>query len=146
MDSLVTEKNHLDGRPNIAPCQWKDHFKIFYLTEKMRSAKDPFFAELSDRVKLGKLIESDIDFFKSRMVPCQSEFSNDNFKHMDPEKFEEEVESRRVKDSIRNKGTKRKEDQRKADQKRKCTPERKALKRLSDKKRDIAPKRKAAKK
>ena len=36
-DSIVTDKNHLDGRPECAPSYWNENFKIYYLTEKMRS-------------------------------------------------------------------------------------------------------------
>ena len=45
-DNLVTDKNNLDGRPTCAPSHWNDNFKIFYLTEKMRSAQDPEFSVL----------------------------------------------------------------------------------------------------
>ena len=34
LDNLVTDNNHLDGRPDCSPSHWEEHFKIFYLTEK----------------------------------------------------------------------------------------------------------------
>ena len=77
---MVTENSHLDGRPDIAPSPWNQHFRIYYLTEKMRSAKDPFFSALSDRVKVGRLVEGDTEYFKSRITPCTSELSNESFK------------------------------------------------------------------
>ena len=46
----------------------------------MRSQKDLKFSELSDRVKVGRLLEEDIEFLKSRVMPCPSENSNENFK------------------------------------------------------------------
>ena len=46
----------------------------------MRSQADPEFSEICDRVKLGKTVESDIDFLKSRVLDCPSEYSNDEFK------------------------------------------------------------------
>ena len=46
----------------------------------MRNQTDPQFAAICDRVKLGRLIEGDIDFFKSRIVECPSEMKNENFK------------------------------------------------------------------
>ena len=46
----------------------------------MRSQADPKFSDLSDRVKVGKLLKEDIEFFKSRIVECPSEFSNESFK------------------------------------------------------------------
>ena len=73
---MVTENSHLDGRPDIAPSPWNQHFRIYYLTEKMRSAKDPFFSALSDRVKVGRLVEGDAEYFKSRITPCTSELSS----------------------------------------------------------------------
>ena len=79
-DSLVTDHSSLDGRPNCAPGQWKDNFKIFYLTEKMRNQTDPKFQALCDRVSRGKVIEEDIEFFKSRIIDCPSEMNNEFFK------------------------------------------------------------------
>ena len=34
-DSIVTENNHMDGRPSCAPSHWNENFRIYYLTEKM---------------------------------------------------------------------------------------------------------------
>ena len=41
LEQYAYENNNLDGRPKIAPSHWDENFKIFYLTEKMRSLKDP---------------------------------------------------------------------------------------------------------
>ena len=30
-DNLVTDNNHLDGRPEFSPSHWDDNFKIFYM-------------------------------------------------------------------------------------------------------------------
>ena len=46
----------------------------------MRSQADPKFSDLSDRVKVGKLLKEDIEFFKSCIVECPSEFSNESFR------------------------------------------------------------------
>ena len=46
----------------------------------MRSQADPKFSDLSDRVKVGKLLKEDIEFLKSRIVECPSEFSNESFR------------------------------------------------------------------
>ena len=80
MDSMVTENSHMDGWPDFAPSHWKENFKIFYLTEKMRCLADPYFAELSDRIQRNKLLEEDIKFLKSRIVECPSESFNESFK------------------------------------------------------------------
>ena len=62
---MVTENNHLDGRPSCAPSHWNDNFKVFYLTEKMRSQKDPLFSNLCDRVGRGKITDEDEIFLQS---------------------------------------------------------------------------------
>ena len=69
----------MDGRPSCAPSLWKEHFKIHYLTEKMRSQADPEFADLCDRVKEGKQSKEDIEFLNSRIRECPSEMFNENF-------------------------------------------------------------------
>ena len=76
-DNLVMDNHHLDGRLDCAPSNWNENFKIFYLTEKMRSQKDPYFSELSDRVARGKITDADEVYLKSRI---KSEKSNQNFK------------------------------------------------------------------
>ena len=80
-DSLITEKSHLDGRPDIAPSPWNEHFRIYYLTEKMRSANDEGFSALCDRVGRGKITTEDIAFLNSRIIPCPSKSSNESFKY-----------------------------------------------------------------
>ena len=80
-DSIVTENSSMDGRPSCAPSLWKEHFKIHYLTEKMRSQADPEFADLCDRVKEGKQSKEDIEFLNSRIRECPSEMFNENFKN-----------------------------------------------------------------
>ena len=79
-DNLVTDNSNLDGRPDIATSHWDEHFKVYNLTEKMRSLKDPHFSELSDRVKTGLTTDADIKFLMSRVLPCELENSNENFK------------------------------------------------------------------
>ena len=78
---MVTENNHLDGRPDFAPSHWNEHFKIYYLTEKMRSQKDPAFSSLCDRVGKGEINDEDEKFLKSRIQSTDSEKHNENFKH-----------------------------------------------------------------
>ena len=80
-DQIVMDNNHLDGRPDCAPSHWNENFRIFYLTEKMRSQKDPYFSELCDRVGRGNLTKSDEDYLNSRVQSIGSEMSNENFKN-----------------------------------------------------------------
>ena len=74
------DKHHLDGRLDCAPSHWNENFKIFYLTEKMRSQQDPKFSEVCDRVGRGKITDDDESFFKSRVKKTESEDNNENFK------------------------------------------------------------------
>ena len=79
-DNLVTDNNHLDGRPDCAPSHWKENFKIYFLEEKMRSQKDPDFSTLCDRVGKGKFTEKDEEFLRSRVQNTVLENCNENFK------------------------------------------------------------------
>ena len=74
------DKHHLDGRLDCAPSHWNENFKIFYLTEKMRSQQDPKFSEVCDRVGRGKITDDDESFLKSRVKKTESEDNNENFK------------------------------------------------------------------
>jgi hypothetical protein len=64
LDRYVYENNHLDGRHAISPSHWDEHFRIFYLTDKMRAQKDPEFASICDRVGNGKYTKEDIKYLK----------------------------------------------------------------------------------
>ena len=77
-DRLVTENNHLDGRPSCTPSQWNECFKIYHLTEKMRTQEDPYISDLSDRVGRGKLIREDINNLNTGVTSCSSEDNNKN--------------------------------------------------------------------
>ena len=78
---MVTENNHLDGRPDFAPSHWNEHFQIYYLTEKMRSQRDPNFSSLCDKVGRGEINDLNQQFLRSRIQPTDSEKDNDKFKH-----------------------------------------------------------------
>ena len=49
-DNIIFDNNKLDGRPELTQNHWKENFKIYYLTEKMRSKTDIKFSDLCDRV------------------------------------------------------------------------------------------------
>ena len=74
------DKHQLDGRLDCAPSHWNENFKIFYLTEKMRSQQDPHFSDVCDRVGRGKITDEDESFLKSRVKKTESEDNNQNFK------------------------------------------------------------------
>ena len=46
----------------------------------MRSQKDPYFSDLSDRVARGKITDEDERYLKSRITSTESENNNENFK------------------------------------------------------------------
>ena len=52
-DNIVMDNNHLDGRPEFPPSHLKENFKIFNLTEKMRSQNDLAFSELCGAQVIG---------------------------------------------------------------------------------------------
>ena len=79
-DKLIYEKSGIDKRPAIAISHWNEHFKIYSLKEKMRCASDVSYAELCDRIGKGQLTVEDENFFKSRIIPTDSENSNEHFK------------------------------------------------------------------
>ena len=80
-DQIVLDKNHLDGRPDCAASHWDQYFRIFYLTEKMRSNKDAYFSDLCDRVGRGNLTEDDEKYLQSCVKENPSENLNENFKN-----------------------------------------------------------------
>ena len=79
-DKFIFEKNHLDGRPSLAPSHWDDNFRIYYLTDKMRNQKDSNFASLCDRVGSGTYTKNDLDYLKNCVRETESENDNENFK------------------------------------------------------------------
>ena len=79
-DNFITDNNCLDGRPDFAPSHWKDNFKIYYLTQKMRSKEDLEFSSLCDRVGRAKITNDDEKFLRSRILKTDIESNNENFK------------------------------------------------------------------
>ena len=76
----MTDNNHLDGRPDCSPSHWNENFKIFYLTEKMRSHSDVEFSSLCDRVGRNRINDADEIFLRSRIQTCPNENNNEYFK------------------------------------------------------------------
>jgi len=72
------------SRPNCcdatAPNKWKLHFKMYRLTQKMRSLDDPNFSALCDRIGVNYLEEEHESTLKDRITQCPNEESNDSFK------------------------------------------------------------------
>ena len=81
-DKIIWASSNIDGRPMMSINHWDENFKIFFLTEKMRTA-DMEFSEICDKVRKG-FIDSDVEtFLKSRVIQVEtlSETSNDSFKY-----------------------------------------------------------------
>ena len=78
---MIFDRNNLDGRPDCAPSHWKENFRIYYLTEKMRSQNDQHFSTLCDKVARGDINEETILYLQSRVQPTESEHDNDKFKY-----------------------------------------------------------------
>ena len=80
LDGYVYENNHLDGRPALAPSHWDENFQIFYLTQKMRSQKDPEFSSICDRIGNGTYNKADLKYLQRRVENTKTENNNENFK------------------------------------------------------------------
>ena len=70
----------MDGRPTCCPSHWDDNFPIYYLSEKMRSQKDPQFGEVCDRVGKGCLLPEDESFLQKLVRKTPRENYNESFK------------------------------------------------------------------
>ena len=81
LEQYAYENSNLDGRPSIAPSHWDENFEMFYLTEKMRSLKDPIFSALCDRVGNGRFTKEDEAFLQSRIQDTSSEKNNEMFRN-----------------------------------------------------------------
>ena len=75
-DNIILDNNNLDGRPEFSPSHWKENFRIYYLTEKMRSHSDLEFSSLCDRVGRNTITEEDEKFLRSRIKTSPNEKSN----------------------------------------------------------------------
>jgi len=75
---MIWETTYIDNRLDISPNYWDEHFKIYFLTEKMRS-QDQEYSEICDKVRKGICDESVLDYMKSHVGKCPSEDSNENY-------------------------------------------------------------------
>ena len=78
-DPFIFKAATIHSRSRAAGKIW-DLFENFHLTEKVRSAGDLYFSHLCDRVGYNTLTSSDIEFLKSRDIPCLMEEDPENFK------------------------------------------------------------------
>ena len=71
-DRMIWESSHLDGRPDIAPMYWNDHFSIYYLSQKMRS-QDSEFSVICDHVRKGICSKEVQNYMKEHVRQCPNE-------------------------------------------------------------------------
>ena len=79
-DNIVLDNATLDGRLRSAPSHFKENFKMYFLTEKMRSRDDQEYSDLCDRVAQDKVTNGDIDWLRSRIIDTPNENDNEAFK------------------------------------------------------------------
>ena len=77
-DSMIWENSYLDGRIDIAPNHWDEHFHIYYLSEKMRS-QDNEYSEICDKVRIGNCDQVVQKYMREHVRPCQNEFNNESY-------------------------------------------------------------------
>ena len=63
---MIWETTYIDNRLDISPNYWDEHFKIYYLTEKMRS-QDQEYSEICDKVRKGICDESVLEYMKAML-------------------------------------------------------------------------------
>ena len=75
---MIWETTYMDNRLDISPNYWDEYFRIYYLTEKMRS-QDQEYSDICDKVRKGICDESVIRYMESHIGKCPSEDSNDSY-------------------------------------------------------------------
>ena len=79
LDPFLFKAPSVHGRSRAAENLWK-LFTNYHLTEKVRSAEDKEFSSLCDRVGYNNLTLRDIEYLKSRDIPCPYADDPENFK------------------------------------------------------------------
>ena len=78
LQKFVWETSSLDNRLEISPNYWDDHFKIYYLTQKMRSQDDEY-SDISDEVRKGNCDERITKYLRNHVGSCPSENNNEKY-------------------------------------------------------------------
>ena len=78
LQKIVWETSSLDNRLDISPNYWDDHFKIYYLIQKMRS-QDNEFSEICDEVRKGNCDDTVKEYLNNHVGPCPSEDDNEKY-------------------------------------------------------------------
>ena len=75
---MIWEVSWLDNRLEMCPNHWDDNFRIYYLSEKMRS-QDSEFSENCDLVRKGIFDEKVTKYMEEHVRNCQNEDDNDMY-------------------------------------------------------------------
>ena len=78
-DSFIFKPPRIHGRCRAAENLW-GCFENYHLTEKIRSAGDLYFSELSDRIGYNTMYEKDVKFIEARDIDCPLAKDPENFK------------------------------------------------------------------
>ena len=70
----------MDGRPDCSPSHWDDNYKIYFLTEKMRSMTDPEFGDVCDRISTGTITAKDEEYLRNLVRKSPNENNNELYK------------------------------------------------------------------
>ena len=76
--NMIWEVSWLDNRLEMCPNHWDDNFRIYYLSEKMRS-QDSEFSENCDLVRKGIFDEKVTKYMEEHVRNCQNEDDNDMY-------------------------------------------------------------------
>ena len=96
--SMIWETSRIDNRIEICPNYWDENFKIFFLTEKMRS-QDEEFSRICDKVRIGECDNEVKTYMQNHVGKSPSEDSNEKFQ---TGKFCIIVSSNKARDKINN--------------------------------------------
>ena len=75
---MIWETSYLDSRVEICPNHWDENFKIYYLTEKMRSQDDEF-SNICDKVRKGICDNEVSNYLTQHIGECPSENINSKY-------------------------------------------------------------------
>ena len=77
-DSWVFKNAKVRGRCNsTATNLWKTKFKMYKLTEHVRSGGDEIYSWLQENIASGILNDDMMPYLQSRITPCETEYEND---------------------------------------------------------------------
>ena len=81
--AMIWEQSFMDGRTALAPNLWDLNFKIYYLTQKMRST-DAEYSNVCDQVRKGNITPEISEYLQKCVKPCPDE---DNLRKYQQGKF-----------------------------------------------------------